>query len=1013
MKNTKQNEITPSKKSNYLDTNIKAGLSSTEVSERQKKFGLNALKKVKRKNIISLFFSQLKEIMSILLLVAGLFALGLTIYQNIQTPNEPDVLAYSQSSIILFIVFINAFFSATQEYKSNSAIEALQKMTSPKSKVLRDGKMNLIPSNELTIGDILFVEAGDLISADCLLIDASNLKCVESTLTGESMPVDKDHTKKSNSSSPIGSRLDHIFSGCNVINGRGTGIIIGIGNKTEIGKVAELLGNTDLLKTPLQHKLHKLGQRLGLFGIFITFISFIFSLLVIENVITNGFESFPPSIILAISLATASIPEGLNTVVNIILAIGVKRMSDQNGLIKKLSSVETLGSTAVICSDKTGTLTMNKMTVVKMWVPKLKKEDVTTDKEEKLSKEHLALLKYATLCTDCVIEETEEGNILIGDPTEIAIAEFAIHKGYDDDKWDEDYKRIDDIPFDSNRKMMTSINIINGKQIAIVKGAPDVLFSKCKNVNLKELKEINNKWSDNAVRVLAVAYKEIKGKLPKEIHSKDIENNLNFMGLIGMIDPPREEVKHSIQICKSAGIKPVMITGDHLNTAIAIAKDLGIMNDNDLAITGHHLDELSDEELLENIQKYSVYARVSPENKIRIVKAWQSLDQVVAMTGDGVNDAPALKAADIGCAMGITGTDVSKGAADMVLTDDNFSTIVSSVRAGRGIYQNIIRIIEFLISSNIASVISILIGMFLFYIIFEDPNTGLNWGRLSEGMFGSFNLTADMASEINRQIKFQTTLTTIQILITNVVIETLPGIALGTQRTSDELMNFRPRSKYESIFANGLIGKIIILGFINGILTIIAFTLGAFIAIATGAPGLRFYYGTVASFLALALGCVSKSISISSNKFLLIEKFNHIKWVLIACFGSLIIVLISTIIPQVSSLFGERPELKFTGALASLTDIDKTHILKIVFDSKTINDNVHGYVYLTGFGLAIVPLIILEIEKLIKIKFHENKKIEDNSKFKLIPKPITFYEKHEWLSRFNFEKDNKKNKKLI
>ena len=780
MKKTKQNEITPSEKTNYLDTNIKAGLSSTEVSERQKKFGLNALKKVKRKNIISLFFSQLKEIMSILLLIAGLFALGLTIYQNIQTPNEPDVLAYSQSSIILFIVFINAFFSATQEYKSNSAIEALQKMSSPKSKVLRDGKMNLIPSNELTIGDILFVEAGDLISADCLLIDSSNLKCVESTLTGESMPVDKDHTKKSNTSSPIGSRLDHIFSGCNVINGRGTGIIIGIGNKTEIGKVAELLGNTDLLKTPLQHKLHKLGQRLGLFGIFITFISFIFSLLVIENVITNGFDSFPPSVILAISLATASIPEGLNTVVNIILAIGVKRMSDQNGLIKKLSSVETLGSTAVICSDKTGTLTMNKMTVVKMWVPKSKKEDVTTDKEEKLSKEHLALLKYATLCTDCVIEETEEGNILIGDPTEIAIAEFAINKGYDDDKWDEDYKRIDDIPFDSNRKMMTSINIINGKQIAIVKGAPDVLFSKCKNVNLKELKEINNKWSDNAVRVLAVAYKEIKGKLPKEIHSKDIESNLNFMGLIGMIDPPREEVKHSIQICKSAGIKPVMITGDHLNTAIAIAKDLGIMNDNDLAITGHHLDKLSDEELLENIQKYSVYARVSPENKIRIVKAWQSLDQVVAMTGDGVNDAPALKAADIGCAMGITGTDVSKGAADMVLTDDNFSTIVSSVRAGRGIYQNIIRIIEFLISSNIASVISILIGMFLFYIIFEDPNTGLNWGRLSEGMFGSFNLTADMASEINRQIKFQTTLTTIQILITNVVIETLPGIALGT-----------------------------------------------------------------------------------------------------------------------------------------------------------------------------------------------------------------------------------------
>ncbi|MGL4617067.1 MAG: cation-translocating P-type ATPase [Mycoplasmoidaceae bacterium] len=1008
MKNINQKETTPSDKNNYLNTNIKVGLSTEEVSERQKKFGLNTLKKIKRKNIIYLFFGQLKEIMSILLLFAGLFALGLTIYQHIEDPSNPDILAYSQSLIILLIVFVNAFFSAIQEYKSNNAIEALQKMSSPKSKVLRDGKMNLISSNELTIGDIITVEAGDMISADCLLIDSSNLKCIEATLTGESMPVDKDHTKKSNASSPIGSKFDHIFSGCNVINGRGTGIVIGIGNLTEIGKVADLLSDTDLLKTPLQHKLHKLGQKLGLFGIFITMISFIFSLLVIENVIEYGFDSFPPSIILAISLATASIPEGLNTVVNIILAIGVKRMSDQNGLIKKLSSVETLGSTAVICSDKTGTLTMNKMTVIKMWVPKSKIEDVNNDKAEKLSKEHLDLLKYATLCTDCVIEESDEGNVLIGDPTEIAIAEFAIKKGYDDDKWDEDHKRVHDIPFDSDRKMMTSINIINGKQIAIVKGAPDVLFSKCKNIDLKQLKEINNRWSDSAVRVLAVAYKEIKGKLPKEIHSKDIEKDLRFMGLIGMIDPPREEVKHSIQICKSAGIKPVMITGDHLNTAIAIAKNLGIMNNNDLAITGNDLDELSDDDLIKNIQKYSVYARVSPENKIRIVKAWQSLDQVVAMTGDGVNDAPALKAADIGCAMGITGTDVSKGAADMVLTDDNFSTIVSSVRSGRGIYQNIIRIIEFLISSNIASVISILLGMFLFYIIFEDPNVGLLWGRIDPGIFNSFKLTLDMANEINRQIKFQTTLTTIQILITNVVIETLPGIALGTQRTSDELMKFRPRSKYESIFANGLIIKIIILGLINGILTIIAFTLGAFIAINTGAPGLRFYYGTVAAFLTLSLGCVAKSISISSHKLLFIEKFNHIKWVLIACFGSLIIVLISTLVPQVSSLFGERPELVFEGGLAGLSQADQNNILNIIFNGKTANNIVHGYIYLVGFSLAIIPFIVIELEKLFKMKFHKYKAIEDNSEFKLIPKPKTLFEKYRWLSVINFNKDNKK-----
>ncbi|MGL4647568.1 MAG: cation-translocating P-type ATPase [Mycoplasmoidaceae bacterium] len=997
MKSNKQQGNTDSTKKNYLDTDSKYGLTSSEVLKRQTQFGANKLEKAKRKSLISLFFSQLKELMSLLLFVAGLLALGISIYQHTQDPSDPDILSYVQASIILAIVLINALFGAIQEYKSNSAIEALEQMSSPKSKVMRDGKLSFVPSEELTIGDVIVVEAGDLISADCLLVDSSDLKCVEATLTGESVPSEKDHNKKVAANAPLGDRLNYIFSGTNVINGRGVGIVSHIGNNTELGKVAALLSDKDLMKTPLQIKLHKLGRVLGIFGIFITIISFLFFLFVVEGVIENGFDSFPPSIILAISLAAAAIPEGLNAVVNIILAIGVKRMSEKNGLIKKLSSVETLGSTAVICSDKTGTLTMNKMTVVKMWTPgKTSDHNVTQKLEDKLSREELKLLKYATLCTDCVIEESDKGKILIGDPTELAIVEFALQKGYDDDKWDEDHQRVDDIPFDSNRKMMTSINVINGKQIAIIKGAPDVVFSKCKNLKLSEVSKINNKWSDKAIRVLAIAYKEIKGDIPKEIDHELIEKDLEFMGLIGMIDPPREEVRESIQICKSAGIKPVMITGDHLNTAIAIANDLGILNEGDLAITGNDLDELSEEELLKNIQKYAVFARVSPENKIRIVKAWQSLDQVVAMTGDGVNDAPALKAADIGCAMGITGTDVSKGAADMVLTDDNFATIVSSVKLGRGIYENIRRIIKFLLSSNIASVVSIVLGMFIFYFIFEAPG-GLKWGAITP-MIGNdgFEITQIMADEINRQIKFGTTLTTIQILITNIVIETLPGIALGTQKTSDDLMHVRPRSKYESVFADGLIYKIVIMGFINGFLTIIAFALGSFIAIQFNAPGLRYFYGTVAAFITLALGGVVKSISMSSHKFILKEKFTHIKWVVVACFASLLIISFSAVVPQVISLFGERPELRANNILSR---DDLSRINALIYGNTSTSDFVNGYVYLIGFVGALIIFIYMEIEKVIKNQFFKIKHSNESMTFKIIERPVPIYEKNKYLKK--------------
>lgn len=973
----------PSQKdySQYLKTNPKIGLVQAEVLRRQKIFGFNELKKMKTRNFIAIFFSQLKDLMALLLLFAGFSALALAFWFQFEK-GETQVLTFIQASIIIGIVFLNALFGAIQEHRSSTAVEQLQKISSQKTKVLRNKILTIIDSKQIVIGDIIVIEAGDSITADCRLLESSNLKCVESALTGESLPVEKDHEEISDLKSPIGDRINWIFSGCTAINGRATAIVEKIGNDTEIGKVAKLLSNKDNLKTPLQHKLHRLGKYLGIFGIIITLVSFIFSILVVEGLAFSGewnkfLDYFPPSLILAISLATAAIPEGLGTVVNIILSIGVKRMSEKNGLIKKLPAVETLGSTAVICSDKTGTLTLNKMTMVRMWTPFSQTETIPNGK---LAKHEIDFLKYATLCTDCVIED-EEGKkrTVIGDPTEIAIVELALKKGFDDDKWDADNIRIGDIPFDSNRKMMTSINQINGKKIVIVKGAPDVIFEKCKNFDKSIAKKIYDKWSDKAIRVIAIGYKEFHGELPEDLESEQFENDLIFMGLIGMIDPPREEVKSSIEQCAAAGIKPVMITGDHLNTAIAIATNLGIYHTKDLAITGVELDKISDKELKKTIHLYSVFARVSPENKIRIVKAWQSIDQVVAMTGDGVNDAPALQAADIGCAMGITGTDVSKGAADMILIDDNFATIVASVKSGRGIYENIRRVIKFLLSSNLASIISIVLGMIIFFFVFSTrPGFGA-WGAVDF-------YTDDQNDAINRVIGFQTTITTIQILLTNIIIDTIPGIALGTQRTSNDLMKVRPRSKYESIFADGLIKKIITSGVVSGFATIFAFVLGAHFAINQGAPGLRFYYGTVAAFIALALGGVFKSISISSNKSIFKTKWINNRWVYIACIPSILIIAFATLIPQISFVFGEGN---------SIGDVQKffneevwNDIEWALFKNKGSNTIVSFEVLLVAVAFSLIPFIALEIEKEINLRFFK-KGIESKiTEFKIIPRPI-------------------------
>ncbi|MGL4252228.1 MAG: cation-translocating P-type ATPase [Metamycoplasmataceae bacterium] len=969
--------------SNYVNTNKETGLTDKEVLESREKFGSNVLEEIKNKSFISLFFHQLTELMPILLLASGALSLGLSIYNSIVDPNQPGlIITYVQAFVLISIVLINALFGSFQEHKSTSAITELKKMTTSQAKVLRNGKIVMIPSDQLVVGDILLVEAGDTISADSLLYSSNNLKCIESVLTGESSEIVKDANILTSNNIPIGEQVNKLFSGTDVINGRGFSIVTAVGNNTEIGKIAALLNSKSARMTPLQLKLQKLGLYLGIVGITITVLTFLFSLFVIEGVIQNGLSAFQPSLLLGVSLAAAAIPEGLSAIVNIILAIGVKRMSEKNGLIKKFAAVETFGSTAVICSDKTGTLTMNKMTIVKLWSSESNSDSVD---DISFNDDQIFLLKAATLCTDSIVPEdnVKDAKPAIGDPTEISIVELALKKGFSVEKWKLENKRIGNIPFDSERKLMTVINNINGKKMVIVKGAPDILFKKCKNFNSELATIINDNWSNKSIRVLAIAIKEYDEKLGKleDLKPEMVEKDLTFIGLIGMIDPPRVEVKKSIEECIAAGIKPVMITGDHLNTAIAIAKDLGIIrNQDDLAITGVQLDQLTDEYLNENIEKYSVFARVSPVNKLRIVKAWQSRDQVVAMTGDGVNDAPALQSADIGCAMGITGTDVSKGAADMVLTDDNFATIVESVKSGRSIYDNIRRIVKFLLSTNIAGVVSIVVGMFVFYVAFEV----FGWGTITANDFAPGTAPNESGLEyLNSNIRFQTTLTTIQILLNHIVIESLPGVALGMQRTTSSLMNKRPRSKYESILAGGLLFQILFSGIISGVMTIIGYGLGSYVAILLGAPGLRFYYGSVAAFMSITIGGVLKSISMSSSISIFKTKFEENKWVYIATGFSLIIIVIAVLVPQLSSIFAERPDFILD------TSVISTEQLSQIFGGKTTNDLAHWSIYIIGICAGVIPFFIFEIEKTIEHKFFRAKNEEIITSFKLIERPIT------------------------
>ncbi len=747
-----------------LNTNSKEGLSQEEVKKRQQEYGKNKLKDKPKESFFMKFIKQFNDFMIIILIIASIVS---AVISNMQGEND-----YIDSIIIIAIVVLNALMGVIQEAKAEKSIEALQEMTPMKAKVIRDGITNEIHADEIVPGDLIILEAGNYVPADSRIIESFNLKIEESSLTGETEPVLKDANKICKPNIALGDKNNMAFMASIVVNGHGKAIVTEIGMNTKVGKIANMILEDEAPETPIQKKLGQVGKILGIVCLVICFI--IFGIGLIKKI--DPIEMFMTSV----GLAVAAIPEGLPAIVTIMLSIGVTKMAKKNSIIRKLPAVETLGSSSVICSDKTGTLTQNKMKVVE-----INSEDVNLTRE------------LSCMCTDCNIL-WQEGKLEVnGEPTEVAIVKEGISNGKNKTELYQTMPRVNEIPFDSNRKMMTTIHKIGNRYRIITKGAPDVLLERCqKQINGKlgqnailqkaKIQKENEKMAQKALRVIAVGYKDLDF-LPQKIDTNTIESNLIFVGLIGMMDPPREGVKEAVKTCKKAGIKTVMITGDHITTAKAIAKELSILNPNDKAITGQELDKIPQKELAKNIADYSVFARVTPEHKVRIVKAWQSTGAVVAMTGDGVNDSPALKNADIGIAMGKNGTDVAKNAADMVLADDNFVTIVEAVKQGRNIYDNIKKAIHFLIATNIGEIVTIFMGLVL----------GLKSPLLA-----------------------------IQLLWINLVTDSLPAIAIGLEPPEKDIMHRKPVDSKKGIFADGLWNKIVVEGIMIGMLTLVAFSLG-------------------------------------------------------------------------------------------------------------------------------------------------------------------------------------------
>ncbi len=873
------NDVIKKQKSNLI-----YGLTNEEVNRRLEKYGLNKLEDKKKESIFIKFLKQFNDFMIIILIIASIVSAFVAKFEG---NND-----YIDSIIIVAIVVFNAILGLVQENKAEKSLEALKKMSAPKAKVKRNGKLIEIDSINIVPGDIIILEAGNYVPADCRLIETYNLKIEESALTGETEPAQKDADIILKPDIQIGDMNNMAFSTTIVVNGHATAVVTQTGMNTKVGKIAKMIITDESPETPIQKKLAEVGKNLGIVCLVICLL--IFAIGIFKNIPVK--EMFMTSV----GLAVAAIPEGLPAIVTIVLSIGVTKMAKKNAIIRKLQAVETLGSSSVICSDKTGTLTQNKMKVMKF-------ADITgkitnTDKIK-------FILRLACMCTDCNIQSINNKYVVDGEATEKAIVESAISYNENKNELYNKYKRINEISFDSNRKLMTTIHKTDTGYRVITKGAPDVLLSRCNkyynNGNITELSTNiaskinieNMKMAESALRVLGVAYADVNN-LPNKISSEYIEQNLIFVGLIGMIDPPREGVKDAIKICKQAGIKTVMITGDHIETAKAIARDLDILNNNDIAITGNELDKIKQGELENNIEKYSVFARVSPEHKVRIVKAFRKKGYVVAMTGDGVNDAPALKNADIGISMGLNGTDVAKNASDMILTDDNFVTIVSAVKQGRNIFENIKKAIHFLISTNVGEIVTIFIGLLMGL---ESP------------------------------------LLAIQLLWINLVTDSIPAIALGLEPPDKDIMHKKPRDSKKGLFSDGLWVKIFIEGTMIGMLTLFAFSLG------NNLYGLE--VGRTMAFVSLGLLELVHSINIKSEESIFKVGILENKY-LIGAFilGSLLQTGV-VFIPQIAKVF----------KLVSLNSIQWLYTviislvpLAVVEIQKKINEIKFGKVFYTS-----------------------------------------------------------------
>ena len=836
------------------------GLRSSEAAERLEKNGKNKLKEGKKESLIHRFFKQLAEPMTIILIIAAFVSLGVAIYEMV---NGHDA-EFVDVIIILAVVLINAILGVFQESKAEKAIEALQEMSKAQSKVIRDGHQISIPSEELVVGDIIILEAGDAVPADARILECASMKIEEAALTGESVPVDKKVealTAGANGDVALGDRKNMVFMGSTVVYGRGKAVVVATGMDTEMGKIADALAQAQEGKTPLQIKLAGLSKILTYLVIGICVV--IFGVQLIRH--GFGFDSIINSFMLAISLAVAAIPEGLATVVTIVLSIGVTNMSKRSAIIRKLTAVETLGCTQIICSDKTGTLTQNKMTVV-----------------DHYGEDEALLANAMSLCSDAEFD-TEVGTA-VGEPTECALVNYAEVVGVSKNVQKNELVRIGEVPFDSGRKMMSTVHRAkDGSLIQFTKGAPDEVLKRCTKALIggaevemtdairADILAANKAMADKALRVLSAAKKSLSAE-PAVYESEAVENELCFVGLVGMIDPVRPEVKPAIDECRTAGIRPIMITGDHKDTAVAIAMQLGIIEDASQAITGAELNEISDEEFESAVEKYSVYARVQPEHKTRIVNAWRKKGKVTAMTGDGVNDAPSIKNADIGVGMGITGTDVTKNVADMILADDNFATIVSAVGEGRRIYDNIRKAIQFLLASNLSEVLAIFFATVLGFTIFQP----------------------------------------VQLLWINLITDCFPALALGMEKPEANVMKRQPRESKEGIFAGGLGAAVFYQGVIVTLITLASFLIGHF-GFGHGTWESLMHlesinqisvHGTTMAFLTLSMCEVFHSFNMRSLRGSIFTLKGQNIWLWGAGVLSLILTSVVVLIEPVAKVFG-------------------------------------------------------------------------------------------------------------